>query len=151
MGINIDGLGTVPEERWERPDPHRPDDVLVRQGDSTFAVCIKADGTGTVSIDMSYGRWGWLVDYIESVGASELLYRHHVERDPDDHLAYGHVHEIDARAVADALDTEIRARRHRLYCDAHPSKDDPNTGSLEAEDITRLRDFLRVCGGYCTW
>ena len=67
------------------------------------------------------------------------------------HTAVGHVHSIDALAVADAIDAEIQAGRHRAYCDNHPSRTDPTTGDFTIEDITYWRDWLRVCGGYCTW
>ena len=151
MGINIEGLGTVDPERWERTDPDDPDYLTVAEGDSRFQVYIDHDCAASVSIDMSYGRSSWLRDYLESIGASKLLHRNRVERDPDDHLAGGHVHSIDALAVADALDAEIQAGRHRAYCDNHPSRTDPTTGDFTIEDITYWRDFLRVCGGYYTW
>ena len=92
MGINIEGLGTVDPERWERTDPDDPDYLTVAEGDSRFQVYIDHDCAATLSIDMSYGRWSWLRDYLESIGASKLLHRNRVERDPDDHYAYGHVH-----------------------------------------------------------
>ena len=152
MGISIEGLGTVDPDRWERTDPDAPDYLTVAAGDSRFQVYVGDDGTGSVSIDMSYGRWSWLQDYIEAVGASKLLHRNKVAIDPEDVGPYSHIHPVDCLAVADALDAEIQAGRHHLYCSVQPAKAGVDSRSrLDHDDITRWRDWLRVCGGYRTW
>ena len=152
MGAHITSAGVVDPARWERIDPEHPDCVTVKEGDTRFDLEPRGDGYGVESIQMSYSRWADLGDYIREVGAADLLFRHLHVLDGDDAKGigpYDRTHPIDCDAVADALDVEIAAGRHEAYCDAHPSKNDPQVlCPFDADDIIRWRDFLRVCGGY---